>query len=86
MADFIRLAPARVHAQNPTPITASRHSHTRTDDGDVDTAEGEVSGDLKSLVMESMHEVLDELETVYENVAKHAKEHIHSEYALLHSE
>ena len=32
--------------------------------------------------MEAIQDVLDELETVYDNVSKNAKDHIHSEYVL----
>lgn len=36
---------------------------------------------LKPVLMEAIQDVLDELETVYDNIAKNAKDHIHSEYA-----
>ena len=36
---------------------------------------------LKPVLMEAIQDVLDELETVYDNVSKTAKDHIHSEYA-----
>lgn len=35
---------------------------------------------LKPVLMEAIQDVLDELETVYDNVSKSAKDHIHSEY------
>lgn len=35
---------------------------------------------LKPVLMEAIQDVLDELETVYDNVSKNAKDHIHSEY------
>ena len=34
---------------------------------------------LKPVLMEAIQDVLDELETVYDNVAKNARDHIHSE-------
>lgn len=34
---------------------------------------------LKPVLMEAIQDVLDELETVYDNVSKNAREHIHSE-------
>jgi translation initiation factor eIF-2B subunit beta len=34
---------------------------------------------LKPVLMEAIQDVLDELETVYDNIAKNAKDHIHSE-------
>lgn len=37
---------------------------------------------LKPVLMEAIQDVLDELETVYDNVSKNAKDHIHSEYVL----
>ncbi len=40
-----------------------------------DFAEG-----LKPLLMDAMQDIVDELETVYDNVSKTAKDHIHSEY------
>lgn len=36
---------------------------------------------LKPVLMEAIQDVLDELETVYDNISKNAKDHIHSEYA-----
>lgn len=37
---------------------------------------------LKPVLMEALQDVLDELETVYDNVSKNAKDHIHSECVL----
>ena len=34
---------------------------------------------LKPVLMEAIQDVLDELETVYDNVSKNGKDHIHSE-------
>jgi translation initiation factor eIF-2B subunit beta len=34
---------------------------------------------MKPVFMEAIQDVLDELETVYENIGKSAKDHIHSE-------
>ena len=34
---------------------------------------------LRPVLMEAIQDVLDELETVYDNVSKNAKDHIHSE-------
>lgn len=41
---------------------------------------------LKPVLMEAIQDVLDELETVYDNVSKTAKDHIHSEYVRVLSE
>ena len=38
---------------------------------------------LKPVLMEAIQDVLDELETVYDNVSKTAKDHIHSEYVRI---
>ena len=38
---------------------------------------------LKPVVMEAIQDILDELETVYDNIAKSAKDHIHSEWVLI---
>ena len=35
---------------------------------------------LKPVLMEAIQDVLDELETVYDNISKSAKDHIHPEY------
>jgi hypothetical protein len=37
---------------------------------------------LKPVLMEAIQDVLDELETVYDNVSKNARDHLHSEYVL----
>ena len=34
---------------------------------------------LKPVLMEAIQDVFDELETVYDNISKSAKDHIHSE-------
>lgn len=38
---------------------------------------------LKPVLMEAIQDVFDELETVYDNISKNAKDHIHSEYVVL---
>ena len=37
---------------------------------------------VKPLLMEAIQDVLDELETVYDNISRSAKDHIHSEYVI----
>lgn len=37
---------------------------------------------LKPVLMEAIQDVLDELETVYDNVSKNARDHIHPEYVV----
>lgn len=54
-------------------------------DFNVDLKEGDpddpdsFARSLKPVLMEAIQDVLDELETVYDNVSKSAKDHIHSE-------
>lgn len=38
---------------------------------------------LKPVLMEAIQDVLDELETVYDNISKTAKDHIHPECACI---
>ncbi|PFH54151.1 hypothetical protein AMATHDRAFT_135818 [Amanita thiersii Skay4041] len=38
---------------------------------------------LKPVLMEALQDVLDELETVYDNIAKNAKDHVHSDEIIL---
>jgi len=38
---------------------------------------------LKPVLMEAIQDVLDELETVYDNISKNAKDHIHSDEIIL---
>lgn len=40
---------------------------------------------LKPVLMEAIQDVLDELETVYDNISKNAKDHIHSELSVISS-
>lgn len=47
------------------------------DPGDPDS----FARSLKPVLMEAIQDVFDELETVYDNISKSAKDHIHSEYA-----
>lgn len=65
-------------------------THTRTDvthenmTGDTEANEGDSSAQgLKPVLMEAVQDVLDELETVYDNISKNAKDHIHSEYVSI---
>lgn len=62
--------------QIAAPKTESTMSLKEDDPDDPDSfAKG-----LKPVLMEAIQDVLDELETVYDNVSKTAKDHIHSEY------
>ena len=62
-------------------LTGRRAARAREDDGGDDEDDVEGGGDLNGLLIDALRGILDELETVYENVAKNAKDHIHSEYA-----
>ena len=47
-------------------------------ESDLDDPDSFARG-LKPVLMEAIQDVLDELETVYDNVSKNARDHIHSE-------
>lgn len=46
----------------------------------IDVDDGRKAVSVKPALIGAIEEVIDELETVYENVAKNARDHIHSEY------
>lgn len=55
---------------------AIEKAHDKLSSSDSDSfAQG-----LKPVLLEAIQDVLDELETVYDNISKGAKDHIHSEY------
>lgn len=61
------------------PKTENRGTLKENDPDDPDSfARG-----LKPVLMEAIQDVLDELETVYDNVAKNAKDHIHPDEIIL---
>ncbi|KII89121.1 hypothetical protein PLICRDRAFT_40754 [Plicaturopsis crispa FD-325 SS-3] len=51
-------------------------------ENDLDDPDSFARG-LKPVLMEAIQDVLDELETVYDNVSKNAKDHIHSDEIIL---
>lgn len=53
-------------------------SKTTLKENDPDDPDSFARG-LKPVLMEAIQDVLDELETVYDNVSKNARDHIHSE-------
>lgn len=65
----------RKHA---TDVKASAPAPSLKED-DTDDPDSFAKG-LKPVLMEAIQDVLDELETVYDNISKNAKDHIHSEY------
>jgi translation initiation factor eIF-2B subunit beta len=65
--------PRKTHAL--LPKSESKGTLRENDPDDPDSfARG-----LKPVLMEAIQDVLDELETVYDNISKNAKDHIHSE-------
>ena len=71
--------PRKHHAALKSEATASLKEN---DPNDPDSfARG-----IKPVLMEAIQDVLDELETVYDNVSKNAKDHIHSECVIISSE
>jgi translation initiation factor eIF-2B subunit beta len=60
---------------NTTLKSENKGTLKENDPDDPDT----FSRGLKPVLMEAIQDVLDELETVYDNVSKSAKDHIHSE-------
>ncbi|EJD39997.1 nagb/rpia/CoA transferase-like protein [Auricularia subglabra TFB-10046 SS5] len=84
LADFIRLAPARAQTHGSAGAPRSNGAaRDQTTDDDSERSDGEADGDFKGLLMDGLREILDELETVYENVGKNAKDHIHSDEIIL---
>ena len=48
-----------------------------------DAGTGRKAQSIKPALIDAIQEVVDELETVYENVAKNSRDHIHSEWVVL---
>ena len=64
--------------QNVTHTRTSATHDNVAEDGETNEGDSSAQG-LKPVLMEAIQDVLDELETVYDNVSKNAKDHIHSE-------
>jgi translation initiation factor eIF-2B subunit beta len=62
--------------QQPGPAKSEERATLK--ENDPDDPDSFARG-LKPVLMEAIQDVLDELETVYDNVSKNAKDHIHSE-------
>jgi translation initiation factor eIF-2B subunit beta len=74
IAKFVLQGQPRQHTLAPKSVE-SKGTLKENDPDDPDSfARG-----LKPVLMEAIQDVLDELETVYDNVSKNAKDHIHSE-------
>jgi len=63
-----------------TGVPKSENQRTLKED-DPDDLDSFAKG-LKPVLMEALQDVLDELETVYDNVSKNAKDHVHSECVI----
>ena len=63
-----------------TPSLPTTETHTPSlEERDVETQ----AQALKPVLMEAVQYVWDELDTVYESIAKTAKDHIHSEFVCI---
>ena len=75
IAKFVLLGQPRGHHTAVLKINGAKATLKENDPHDPDSfARG-----LKPVLMEAIQDVLDELETVYDNFSKNAKDHIHSE-------
>lgn len=75
IAKFVLLGLPRQHTIAQKSEKEAKGTLKENDPDDPDSfARG-----LKPVLMEAIQDVLDELETVYDNISKNAKDHIHSE-------
>ena len=74
IAKFVLLGQPRQHTLAPK----SSENKGTLKENDPDDPDSFARG-LKPVLMEAIQDVLDELETVYDNISKNAKDHIHSE-------
>lgn len=77
LSTFVLMGHPRAQAKGllaGTPTSISRSSSSAEIDGPTTIAEG-----FRPILLDAIQDVIDELETVYENVSKNAKDHIHSE-------
>ncbi|KAJ3506148.1 hypothetical protein NLJ89_g7025 [Agrocybe chaxingu] len=78
ISKFVLQGQPRKHA-GPPKSSESKGTLRENDPHDPDSfARG-----LKPVLMEAIQDVLDELETVYDNISKNAKDHIHSDEIIL---
>ncbi|KAG2158497.1 uncharacterized protein EDB93DRAFT_1296967 [Suillus bovinus] len=68
--------------QNVVQKTNLNDSHAMLKENDADDPDA-FARTLKPVLMEAIQDVLDELETVHDNVSKNAKDHIHSDEIIL---
>ncbi|KAJ7074298.1 hypothetical protein C8F01DRAFT_1099994 [Mycena amicta] len=77
IAKFVMLGQPR--KQTTLPNTENKSTIKENDPDDPDA----FARSLKPVLMEAIQDVLDELETVYDNVGKNAQNHIHSDEIIL---
>ncbi|KAJ6502301.1 eukaryotic translation initiation factor 2B subunit 2 [Mycena sanguinolenta] len=77
ISKFVLLGQPRKQAAPPK--TESKGTVKENDPDDPDS----FARSLKPVLMEAIQDVLDELETVYDNVSKNAQNHIHSDEIIL---
>jgi translation initiation factor eIF-2B subunit beta len=73
ISKFVLLGQPRKHT--PMPKAEAKGTLKENDPDDPDS----FARSLKPVLMEAIQDVLDDLETVYDNVSKSAQNHIHSE-------
>ena len=73
---FVLQGQPRHHSAHKSDPDKLEHANATDQDHTLSEAEA-----LKPVLLEAIQDVLDELETVYDNVSKNAKDHIHSEFA-----
>lgn len=73
IANFVLQGQPRKHVATPKSESGITIRENDADDPDS------FAKSLKPVLMEAIQDVLDELETVYDNISKNAKDHIHSE-------
>lgn len=77
ISNFILMGQPKQHIPHPRPQAAASNVAEAVET-EANEADSSAQG-LKPVLMEAIQDVLDELETVYDNIAKNAKDHIHSE-------
>ncbi|KAG7092699.1 hypothetical protein E1B28_009030 [Marasmius oreades] len=77
IAKFVRQGQPR---NNPVPMKSEGKPTLRENDPDHPDS---FARGLKPVLMEAIQDVFDELETVYDNISKNAKDHIHSDEIIL---
>ncbi|KAG5715694.1 Translation initiation factor eIF-2B subunit beta [Termitomyces sp. T112] len=79
IAKFVLLGQPRAHHTAVPKTNSAKATLKENDPHDPDSfARG-----LKPVLMEAIQDVLDELETVYDNVSKNARDHVHSDEIIL---